>query len=133
MIRLHVDTVLEHLKTDPFFTGRVVDASKVGIQAPPYIVFESDDGIGEGERESTSRPSRYDFDFRIHIAGEDADQVRLWRERLRARLDWKPVVEGWRPTRLHHYFASPILRDTDFDPIIFHATDSFDMTSRPGS
>lgn len=136
-IRDHVKGVLDRLKADPVFAGKVIDTNEpktADQRVPPYLVVYSDTGKVVNERATSELPNRLDFQFTIHAAGADADQARAWAGKVFMLLaGWRPTVAGWKPQGMTKKRQPlPLQFDKSYTPELVYSVDIFDLTTRKG-
>jgi len=134
-IRDHVAAVLAKLNADPVFAGKVVDTNdpkSATVRQPPYLVVYSDTGTAKVERATSERPTRLDFRFTIHCAGQDANQSRAWSGRVFNLLaGWRPTVDGYRPQGVAKQPQQiPLQFDKTFTPELVYSVDIYELVSR---
>lgn len=134
-IRDHVEAFLAKLRADSVFAGKVIDtndAKDADPRVPPYIVVYSNIPTAVSERSTAEVPSKFDFQFTVQCAGEDANQSRAWAGRALLLLTgWRPVVEGWRPQGVTKRKTSiPLQFDKTFTPALVYSVDIYDLVSR---
>jgi len=134
-IRDHVDAFLAKLRTDPTFTGKVVDTNDpkdAAPRVPPYIVVYSNVPTAQSDRATSEQPNKLDFQFTVHCAGKDANQARAWAGKALMMLTgWRPTVDGWKPQGVtKRKISIPLQFDKTFTPELVYSVDIYDLTSR---